>query len=517
MMDRPLLVSSLLHRAERVFGDRVNVSCESGAVRREFTYRDLGSSARRLAAALRSLGVREGSRVGSLAWNSDRHLAAYFAVPGIGAALHTINQRMPAEHIVYSVNTAEDEALLVEADLLPLARDILPAMPTVRHVVVLGEADADLPGVRTWSFDTLVAEAAELNEFPEFDERTAASICFTSGTTGKPKGVVYTHRSTVLHALAISTVGGVEVSGDRAYLLACQMSHVNSWGVPHAGPLQGARLVLPGPHPTPAEFLRLISSQAPDVLVGAPAVAALIRDEYRARPQAYDLSSLKTLWMGGQTPPAALAAWWAEHGVATGNGWGMTETSPMGTYCAGPGHQGPPLPLFEIRVVDDQGRELPWDGRSAGELEARAPWVTGSYLGATGPSESFRDGWLRTGDAAVIAPDGALRIKDRFKDLIKSGGEWISSVELENHLMLHPAVREAAVIGIPHEKWQERPVAWIVASAEVADDVLREYVTAKFPRYWAPDAFVRVEAIPKTSVGKLDKAGMRERQIAAPR
>lgn len=517
MMDRPLLISSLLHRAEHVFGDRVNVSCAGGVVRREFTYRDLGSSARGLAAALRELGARDGTRVGSLAWNTDRHLAAYFAVPGIGAVLHTINQRMPTEHIVYSVNQAEDRILLVEADLLPIAREIVPSTPTVKHIVVLGEGDADLTGVQSWSYDALLNETTELAAFPEFDERTASSICFTSGTTGKPKGVVYTHRSTVLHALAISAAGGVAVSGNHAYLVACQMSHVNSWGVPHAGTLQGARLVLPGPHPTPADYLRLLSSQAPDILVGAPAVAALIRDQYCRHPDPDALSSLTTLWMGGQTPPAALAEWWAQRGVATVNGWGMTETSPMGTFCNGPEDQGPPLPLFEIRVVDDDGRELPRDGNCAGELEARAPWVTGSYLGLTGPSTAFHEGWLRTGDVAVIADNGALHIKDRFKDLIKSGGEWISSIELENHLMLHPAIQEAAVIGIAHDKWQERPIAWIVTSADVTDDELRKHVSSALPRYWAPDSFVRVDAIPKTSVGKIDKTGIRSRQNPRPR
>ncbi|MFC4945068.1 long-chain-fatty-acid--CoA ligase [Pseudonocardia sp. GCM10023141] len=514
MMDRPLLISSLLHQAERVHGDRVNVSCENGAVRRAFTYRELGSAARRLGSALQELGAREGTRVGSLAWNSDRHLAAYFGVPGIGAALHTINQRMPAEHIVYAVNQAEDEVLLVEADLLPVAREIVPATPSVKHIVVLGDADADIAGVQAWSFDALLDEADELVAFPEFDERTASSICFTSGTTGLPKGVVYTHRSTVLHAMAISLAGAVGVTKDRGYLVACQMSHVNSWGVPHAGTMQGARLVLPGPHPTPGDYLRLITEQRPAVIVGAPAVMALIRDEYRKRPDGSDLSSLKTMWMGGQTPPAALADWWAEQGATTVNGWGMTETHPMATFAHGHADQGPQLPLVEIRVVDDKGAELPWDGRSTGELEARAPWVTGTYLGHTGPSESFHDGWLRTGDVAVIAPGGALQIKDRSKDLIKSGGEWISSIDLENHLMLHPAVAEAAVIAIPHEKWQERPVAWIVPESDVSDDELREYVGKTFPRYWIPDAFVRVDTIPKTSVGKLDKVGMRSRQAA---
>ncbi|SHK37595.1 fatty-acyl-CoA synthase [Pseudonocardia thermophila] len=515
MMDRPLLVSSLLQHAERVHGDRVNLSCEAGEVRRAFTYRELGSDARRLAAALSELGVQHGTRVGSLAWNSDRHLAAYFGVPGIGAVLHTINQRMPAEHIAYAVNQAEDRVLLVDADLLPVARQIVPATPSVQHVVVLGDGEADIPGVRSWSFDDLIAEAAELATFPELDERTAASICFTSGTTGLPKGVVYTHRSTVLHALAISLSGGVAISPERSYLVACQMSHVNSWGVPHAATMQGARLVLPGPHPSPLDYLKIITRHRPDMLIGAPAVMGLIRHEYLARRGEFDLSSIRTVWMGGQTPPPALVEWWAGHGANTVNGWGMTETHPMATFSQGHTDQGRPLPLVELRVVDEEGVELPWDGRSAGELEARSPWVTGSYLGQTGPSESFHDGWLRTGDVAVIEPDGTLRIKDRFKDLVKSGGEWISSVELENHLMEHPAITEAAVVAVPHEKWQERPVAWLVTATDVTDDELRDFVRSKFPSYWVPDAFVRVDAIPKTSVGKVDKATIRKQQTTS--
>lgn len=519
MMDRPLLISSLLWRAEHVFADRVGVSCESGPESGhgdvEFSYRDLGQAARRLAGTFDELGIGVGTRVATLAWNTFRHLVAYYAVPGTGAILHTVNHRISADHIAYSMDAAGDEVVLVEADLLPLLMEILDRLPRVRHVVVLGDdavaGDAQLPKtVTAWSFDRLLDDATPIAEFPEFDETTASSICFTSGTTGLPKGVVYSHRSTVLHAMAISAAGGVAIDGARSYLLATQMSHVHSWGVPHAGVLQGARLILPGAHPTPAELLRITTEHAPDVFVGAPAVVALMRDKYEAQPDAYDLSSLHTLWLGGQTPPSGLVKWWADKGIPIVNGWGMTETSPMGTFSHEPTRQGRPLPLFEVRIVDDEGEDLPWDGVASGELQARSPWVTGTYLDDSHDADAFDDGWLRTGDVATIDPDGQVQIRDRAKDLVKSGGEWISSVELENALMLHPAVDDAAVIAVPHETWQERPVAWVRVTAEVSDEELRAHLLAQFPKFWIPDAFIRAAEIPKTPVGKLDKARMRQ-------
>lgn len=517
MMDRPLLISSLLWRAEHVFGDRSIVTFEGGEVTREMTYRDLVHTARGLSGALAELGVVAGTRVGSLAWNSDRHLAAYFAVPGMGAVLHTINHRMPAEHIAYTIEAAEDEVLLVDADLLPTIVGLAGRIPRVKHVVVMGDApDTEVGVPYVWSFDDIVRSATALPNFPDLDELTAASICFTSGTTGLPKGVVYTHRSTVLHALATCAAGGVAVSGDRSYLLATQMSHVHSWGVPYAGTLQGSRLLLPGPHPSPANFLHIASEHAAEVFVGSPTVAAMMRDEYRDNPKQYDLGSLDTMWLGGQAPPEALVEWWASHGASTVNGWGMTETSPMGTFCNGHLTQGTPLPLFEIRVVAPDGSDLPWDGKATGELEVRSPWVTASYLSEAGVPRPLRNGWLRTGDVALIHRDGQLQIRDRIKDLIKSGGEWISSIELENHLMLHPHVTEAAVIARPDEIWQERPVAWVSLSSDVQDEELRAHVASVFPRYWVPDVFVRVDAIPKTSVGKIDKAGIRAAQDDPP-
>lgn len=515
MMDRPLLISSLLWHAENVFADRVGVSCDAGRGDREFTYRDLGAATRRFAGAFDDLGIGFGTRVATLAWNTFGHLVAYYAVPASGAILHTVNHRVSPDHIAYTMDKAEDEVVLIDADLLPVLTEVLPRLPRIRHVVVFGTLDgidrALSATVTWWSFDRLLHDAEPIEEFPEFDETTAASICFTSGTTGLPKGVVYSHRSTVLHALAISASGGVAIEGSRSYLLATQMSHVHSWGVPHAGVLQGARLVLPGPHPSPAELLRITTEQTPDVVVGAPAVAALMRERFDAEPARYDLGSVHTLWLGGQVPPSGLVNWWAAHGVSTVNGWGMTETSPMGTFSHVPASQGRPLPLFQVRIVDEEGRSLPWNGFTTGELEARSPWVTGTYLDDDRTGDAFDDGWLRTGDVAVIHPDGQVEIRDRVKDLIKSGGEWISSVELENTLLLHPAVLEAAVIAVPHETWQERPVAWVRLTDDVSDDGLRAHLAATLPKFWLPDTFVRVDEVPKTSVGKLDKARMRQR------
>ncbi|MBC2592529.1 long-chain fatty acid--CoA ligase [Rhodococcus aetherivorans] len=514
MMDRPLLVSSLLWHAENVFAGRVCVSCDGDRGDREFTYRDLGAATRRFAGAFDNLGIRFGTRVATLAWNTFEHLVAYYAVPACGAILHTVNHRMSPDHIAYAMDKAQDEVVLIDADLLPVLRDVLPRLSRVRHVVVFGAFDGIAPvtsaRVTWWSFDRLLHDAVPIGEFPEFDETSASSICFTSGTTGLPKGVVYSHRSTVLHAMAISASGGVAIDGSRSYLLTTQMSHVHSWGVPHAGVLQGARLVLPGPHPSPAELLRITTEQTPDVVVGVPAVAALMRERFDADPGRYDLGSLRTLWLGGQTPPSGLVNWWATHGVSTVNGWGMTETSPMGTFSHAPANHGRPLPLFQVRIVDEEGRTLPWNGFTTGELQARSPWVTGTYLDDERAADAFDDGWLRTGDVAVIHPDGQVQIHDRVKDLIKSGGEWISSVELENKLLLHPAVLEAAVIAVPHETWQERPVAWVRLTDEVTDDELRTHLAASLPKFWLPDSFVRVGQIPTTSVGKLDKGRMRK-------
>src|SRR5680860_1394936 len=435
MMDRPLLISNLLWRAENVYGSVSNTSVARDGSHDDFTWRELAFDARRLAAGMAALGVQVGDRVSALAWNTREYLTAYFAIPGMGVVLHTVNHRMSSAHIVYSIRAAGSRILLVDEDLLPLLAELEAELEGIEHLVVIGSSDpkTTIPQVHSW--DGMLDGADPIHEWPDLDESSASGICFTSGTTGMPKGVVYSHRSTVLHTLGICVAGGAAINSADSYLLATNMSHVNGWGVPYASALQGARLVLPGAHPSPEDLLHLITEQRPTWFIGAPTVAALMRDRMLEAPDVYDLQSLDTLWLGGQAPPADLVAWFEQRGVGTVNGWGMTETSPIATFHHGPDTQGTPLPLVELRVVDPEGVPLPWDGVSTGELQVRSPWVAAGYLTAADVAEPFRSGWLETGDVCVVHPSGELQIRDRVKDLIKSGGEWISSVELEQALM----------------------------------------------------------------------------------
>lgn len=512
MMDRQLLVSSLLWRAEHVFGHQTNTALAADGRRVHFTYRELATDARRLAGALNGIGIGLGDRVSALAWNTREYLTAYFAVPGLGAVLHTVNHRMSVAHIAHTITAAGSRTLIVDTDLLPLLHEVEELLQGIEHLIVVGDGkpETGIPNVHSW--DTLIAETPPIQAWPDLDERSASGICFTPGTTGLPKGVVYSHRSTVLHALGLCVAGGAGINAADRYLLATNMSHVNGWGVPYACVLQGARLVLPGAHPSPDDFLMLISEEAPTWFIGPPTVAAMMRDRLLAAPERYSLDALTTLWLGGQAAPSDQVAWFAERDIDTVNGWGMTETSPIATFLNGHETQGAPLPLVEMRVVGEDGAPLPWDGISTGELQVRAPWGAREYLDNDRSSEAFGSGWLATGDVCVMHPNGHLQVRDRFKDLIKSGGEWISSVELEHVLMQHPGVRDAAVIAVPDATWLERPVAWLVADDDVTDDDLRVHLEKSFPRFWVPDEFVRVGKVPRTSVGKIDKAAMRARQ-----
>ena len=513
MMDRQLLISSLLWRAENVFGSVTNTAVAADGTPQDFTWRELAEDARRLAAAVTDLGLGPGARVSALAWNTREYLTAYFAIPGVGGILHTVNHRMSSAHIAHTIRDAGSTALIVDQDLLSVLDQIEPELQGIEHLIVVGPTRprTGIPHVHAW--DTMLGQAAPIAEWPELDENSASGICFTSGTTGLPKGVVYSHRSTVMHSLAISVAGGPAINAEDSYLLATNMSHVNGWGVPYAAAMQGARLVLPGAHPSPADLLQLVTDQRPSWMIGSPTVAAMMRDQYLQDPDRYSLESLTTFWLGGQAPPADLVNWYLDLGIGTVNGWGMTETSPLATFCHGHETQGLPLPLVELRVADADERGLPWDGVTTGELQVRSPWVAEEYLADTreGPAPH---GWLRTGDVCVVHPDGQLQIRDRVKDLIKSGGEWISSVELEHALMLHPLVHEAAVIAVPDPTWLERPVAWVVTDGHVEDSELRAHLAKSFPKFWLPDAYVRVQEVPKTSVGKIDKA--RIRQVQTP-
>ncbi|NIJ09733.1 fatty-acyl-CoA synthase [Saccharomonospora amisosensis] len=530
MMDRPLQLKTLLWRAERLFGHKQIITRHDDGYRR-YTYAEFGKRVRRLADALNRLGVRTGDRVGTLGWNTDQHYEAYFAVPCMGAVLHTINIRLSPDQIGYVIEHAGDSVLLVSPEQLPMLEQIRDRLTNVKAVVVFGDGQPPTTALGpVYGYEELLADADEEIEFPDVDEDSPAGMCYTSGTTGEPKGVVYSHRSTVLHALILCLQGSIGVAERETYLLVTPMSHVNSWGMPYACALQGASLALPGTQPRPHHYLEIIEHARVSVCVAAVTVGMLMRQELESGRQSYVLDSLHTLWLGGQAPPIGEIRWWQQaHGVHVCQGWGMTEASPLLTFTTLTsqftdlddegkfrllGTQGQPMPLVEIKLVDDHGEELPWDGKHAGEILARSPWVARAYYHDTRSQDSFAGGWFHTGDVGVIDQNGYLWLVDRVKDLIKSGGEWISSVDLENALMGHPEVREAAVVAAPDPVWLERPIAIVATNSPVASDDLTEFLREKFPKFWLPDRFVFVDEVPKTGVGKFNKKLLRK-QIAA--
>lgn len=529
MMDRPLQLKTLLWRAERLYGDKQIVSRVDGGYKR-YSYAEYAGRTRRLAHALATLGVAAGDRVGTLAWNTYQHYEAYFGVPCMGAVLHTINTRLSSDQIAYIIDHAQDKVLLISPDQVALVEKIRHRLTSVEAFVVLAEGDRIETKLEpAYAYENLIALGDELFEFPDIDEDSPAGMCYSSGTTGQPKGVVYSHRSTVLHALMLCLHGSIGVAEAETYLLVTPMSHVNSWGMPYACALQGATLVLPGVQPRPCHYLEAAAEARASVCVAAVSVGMLMREELESGDKSYDLAQLKILWLGGQAPPVAEMRWWEEtHGVAVVQGWGMTEASPLLTFTtlkekfAGLdpearyqvlGKQGLPMPLVELKIVDAEGREQPWDGHHPGEVLVRSPWVARGYYDDPRSTESFVDGWFRTGDVATIDEDGYLALVDRTKDLIKSGGEWISSIDLENALMAHPAVREAAVVARPDQRWLERPVAFVALKESVGTDVLLDHLRARFPKFWVPDDFVLVDEVPKTGVGKFDKKALRQRLV----
>ncbi|TYQ05516.1 UNVERIFIED_ORG: fatty-acyl-CoA synthase [Gordonia westfalica J30] len=530
MMDVPLQIKTLLWRAERLYGHK-EVIARTDDGYDTFTYAALGKRARRLSNALADLGVKPGDRVGTLAWNTAEHIVAYYAVPCMGAVLHTINTRLSDEQIAYIIGHAGDTVLLVDADHMPVLERICDRLTDIRAVVQLtGAPAAESPlGVPLYSYADLIAEASDEYDYPDLDENTAASMCYTSGTTGDPKGVVYSHRSTVLHAMGLCTAGTIAVAEDQRYMLVTPLSHVNSWGMPFACAMQGATIVLPGTHPVGPDYLEVIEYAKPTVLVGAVTVGMLIRRALEENPGRYDISSLHTMWLGGQAPPIGEMKWWkSKHDIHITQAWGMTEASPVLTFCGLTtanrdsdeetrfqifGTQGYPLPLVELKLISDTGSEVPWDGTTPGEVLVRSPWVIREYYDDERTASSFADGWFRTGDIATMTADGYLTIVDRAKDLIKSGGEWISSVALENALIGHSKVDEASVVSAPDPKWIERPVAFIVPSADVSADELKAYLKERFPSFWVPDRFEVIDELPRTSVGKFDKKRLRSEYL----
>lgn len=530
MMDTPLLLTSFLDRAERFFHSKKIYSRTSPTTIHEITYKEYVKRTRKLADALTKLGMERGMKVGTFAWNHHRHLEAYFAVPCAGAVLHMINIRLSPEHIAYVINHAEDEILLIDDNLVPLIAPIVSQLKSVKHFIVMGDAIEleNIPLPNALSYEALLAEANDDFKFPDdLDENTPAGMCYTSATTGMPKGVVYTHRSIVLHSMVSGLSEGVGISEADVVLPVVPMFHANAWGFPFAGVLFGATQVLPGPMFTPQLLLDLFETYKVTLTAGVPTIWLGVLQEQRKNPR--DLSSIRLIVCGGSASPLGLVRGFEEElKIPYMTGFGMTETSPLVSVSTYLTHmqdytndekmdvritQGLTVPLIETRVVNENG-EVPWDGKTMGELTIKGPWIAGEYYNDERTTEAFKDGWLYTGDIAVMTEDGYIKITDRTKDLIKSGGEWISSVELENALMSHPKVFEAAVIAIPHEKWIERPLACVVPKPEFKDSItkseLLDDLRSQFHKTWIPDDVVFLDEVPKTSVGKFMKIKLRE-------
>ncbi len=521
MMHVPLTVPGLLERAATLFpGKAVVTATDEGRVR--LGWREVRERAWALAAALPSLGVGEGDRVASLAWNSHRHLELYFGVPAAGSVLLTANVRLSTEQVARILAHGEARAIFADPEFIPLVEEVARNLPYPVRKVVL-----DVRAPEGWaSYEELLASADASAPRPGIDEDAAAGLCYTSGTTGEPKGVLYSHRAIVLHTLAVCLPDGFALGEADVILPAVPMFHANAWGLAHAAAMTGATLVLPGARPSPERLAALLEEEGVTFAAGVHTVWMGVLDELRRRPRA--LSERLRIHSGGApTSPALLEAYRAELGVEILAGWGMTELTPVGLVCHPRGDmvgwtpeellpvrtaQGTPLPFVEVRLTDDEGRAVPSDGRTPGELEVRGPWVAAGYFRAPG-GDAFRDGWLRTGDVATQDERGYVRLVDRTKDLIRSGGEWISSVQLEHALADHPAVAEVAVVAVPDARWGERPVACVVLrpGGEAAADELLGTLAGRFPKWWIPDRLVILEAVPRTSTGKYDKKALRQR------
>jgi fatty-acyl-CoA synthase len=519
--DHPLTLQLVLERLRRMHstGSVVGVRQDARATR---SYGELAERADRLCRGLTELGVRPGDRVATFAPNTPEHMEAYLAVPCMGAVLHTVNVRLFADQVEYVVNHAEDAVILVDDSLVPVLEPLAERFETVRSFVVMGSGDGgSLPN--TVSYEELLAAQPSGFDYPALDDRQAAGLCYTSGTTGNPKGVLYSHRSNILHALGQCMADSIGMGASDRVMPVVPMFHANAWGMPYGSALTGADLIMPGPDLSGAALADLIEAERVTVSGAVPTIwMDLLRHADEHHP---DLSSLRVVVCGGSAVPLALMqAFQERHGVRILQAWGMTETSPLGSVAHPPsdvggdeewGYRstaGRPAPLVEARLVRDEGEEAPWDGESTGELQVRGPWVAREYYRDESSVEKFDDGWLRTGDIASIDPRGYIHLSDRVKDVVKSGGEWISSVALENAIMEHPAVREAAVIASPDERWGERPLACVVTEEgeQLTHAELCEHLRSRVAKWWLPDALAIIDEVPKTSVGKFDKKVLRQ-------
>jgi fatty-acyl-CoA synthase len=517
IQDYPLTVTQIFEHGAKVFADSEVITAQSSGPRRA-TYAEVHDRSVRLAAALKRLGVASGDRVGSFAWNIQEHLEAYFAVPCMGAVLHTLNVRLFPDQLAYVINHGEDKVIIVDEALVEVLAEVASQLKSVEHFIVTGGGDGSALGVPTLSYEELLAVEKGF-DWPEVDERAAAGMCYTSGTTGNPKGVAYSHRCNFVHAM--SARAALAMDDHDKVLAVVPMFHANGWGLPYTAWMSGADFLLPNRFTQPEPLSRFIAEEKPTL---AAAVPTVWNDMLRyGEDHDLDIGSIRMIVCGGAAVPLALMQRFEEeHGVPIIQAWGMTETGPLAALAFPP--RGAPedekwtwrsktgriFAGVDIRIVDASGEPLDWDGESVGEIEVRGSWITGSYYKDDDP-EKFHQGWLRTGDVGSIDPKGFIQITDRAKDVIKSGGEWISSVELEGLLMAHPAVAEAAVVGVPDDRWDERPLACVVVKpgSEVTIGDLRGFLEDKIAKWWMPERWAFIDEVPKTSVGKFDKKVLR--------
>jgi fatty-acyl-CoA synthase len=532
MMDYQLTLQHFYNRAVRIF-PRKEIVTQTDTGLHRYTIGEWGKRTAQLANALHRAGVKEGERIATFGWNTYRHLELYFAIPCIGAVLHTLNIRLFADQLAYIINNAEDSIIFVDGDLVPILESLADRLTTVKQYVIMGEAPSATGKLQpSVDYEAFIAGQPEQYDWPQLDENTAAAMCYTSGTTGNPKGVVYSHRSTFLHSMGAGLADALALSERDTILPVVPMFHANAWGLLHAGIMMGSKIVLPGRFMDPFRIAQLMAQERATVAAGVPTIWIGLLNVLEK--ELVDLSALRAIYCGGSAVPRSLIEGLQRKNLNIVQAWGMTETSPLASVSRLRSYQldlpldeqfrvrakqGTVVPGVDFRVVDlETGQEVPWDGETYGELQVRGPWIASAYYKDSESSAKFAEGWLRTGDVAVVDEDGVIQLVDRTKDLVKSGGEWISSVELEGLIMGHSKVLEACVIGMPDPKWDERPLAFVVAkpdfTAQITKEEIIDYLRPHVAKWWLPDDVVFVDAIPKTSVGKFDKKVLRSQYAA---